>query len=109
ALLGHAGGLACLEEDDSTRVLEERRHVGRDEILARAEADDHPAGARDPRGDDLPGILRRDERERGGALELREHRERGLVERAAPRELVLEKMHRDLGVRLARELVSLRD
>src|SRR5206468_3670350 len=70
---------------------------------------DHTAGVRDPCRHDLPGILRRDESERGRALEPRKHGERCLIERAALRELILEEMHRDLGIGLAGKAMAFRD
>ena len=90
-------------------MFEQRWHVRGDEILALAKPDDDPAGAGDPGGDDLPGILRRDERQRGGAVEQRQHRQRGRIQRLALRELFLQQMDRDLGVGLAGEAMPLRD
>ena len=76
--------LALLEEDHLARVLEDRRDVGGEEALALAEADDERRGVL--RGDDLAGPLLGDDRDRVGALHLRERRaHRGLRGRARRR------------------------
>src|SRR6266550_614076 len=101
--------LAVIEEAHPAGVFEKRGRVRGEEVLAIAVADQDSPGVGDPCRHDLPGVLRRDERERGRALEPRKHGKRGFVERAALRELVLEKMHRDLGVGLAGEAMPLGD
>ena len=108
-VLRHDRHLAVIEEAHPARVLEERRDIRRDEVLALAVADDDAAGVRDPCGDDLPRVADRDERERGRALEARQDRERGVLETPAGLQLLLEEVDGDLGVGLARKAMAARD
>ena len=100
ALLRHHREVSRLEERHVARVLEQRGHVGGDEVLGLPVADDDAAGVADARCHDRAGMRRGDEDQRGGAVEAREHRERGVLERFPGLELVLEQVHDDLGVGL---------
>src|SRR5438094_10326139 len=88
SVLGDDRDLTVVEEAHAPGVLEDRGRVRGEEVLAVAVADEHATGVGDARGDDLPGVLRRDERERRRAFKPRQHGERGLLEGAALRELL---------------------
>ncbi len=103
---GHDRQVSRLEEAHLAGVLEQRGHVRRDEVLALPVTDDHATGVADARGDDGPRVGGRDEHERGGTFEPREHRERCVLERLSLLQLVLEQVDHDLGVGLRLERVT---
>jgi hypothetical protein len=104
ALARHHGHLAVVQEDHVARVGEQGGHVGRDEELVVAEADDErrPVAHRD----DLPRIVGGDEDEREEAAQRFERAAHGALEPVAAH-LALDEVRHDLGVRLGDEPVSL--
>ena len=102
----HDREISGLEKAHLTGVLEERGHVGRDEVLLLPVPHDHSTGIADARRDDGSRIGRRDERQRRGTLQAREDRKRSVLERETPLELVLEQVNDHLGVGLRRERVA---
>ena len=70
--------LLVAEEHDVARVAEDRRNVGRDEKLSVAEADDNRRSVAD--GDDLLGIVSRDEHEREQAPHQQQRPSHGVLE-----------------------------
>ena len=80
---GELGDLAVLEEDHAAGVLEHRRDVGRDEVLAVAEAEDDRRGALG--GHQPVGLALGQDDDRERALELRDGAARGLGQAEALR------------------------
>ena len=75
-LAAHVGDVAFFEIDDAARDRQQRRGVGREEVIAVADADDQRAAR--PRADDAARLARRDHGDRVGAVKLGDRR-------AAPR------------------------
>ena len=96
--------LLVAEEDDVARVAEDRRDVGGDEELAVAEADDDRRAVAD--GDDLLGIVGRDQHQREQAAHQQQRPAHGVLE-AVVLHLALDEVRDDLGVGLGDERVAL--
>ena len=96
--------LLVAEEDDVAGVAEDRRDVGGDEELAVAEADDDRRAVAD--GDDLLGIVGRDQHEREQAAHQQQRAPHGVLEPVVLH-LALDEVRDDLGVGLGDELVAL--
>jgi hypothetical protein len=110
---GHAVGthhrhLAVIEEGERARVLQQRGHVGGDEVLALTVSDDDPAGVGDARGDDGARIGRRHEHHGGGSLDTVDRGARGVGEGGAAPQAVLDEVDDDLRIGLAAEAMPVR-
>ena len=105
AVAADLGDVALLEEDEVPRHGQQCRHVGGDEVLVLAEADDHRAAL--ARHHDAVGVVLRHDCERVGALELRDGGAHGLEEVARHLEVVVDAVRDHLGVGLGGELVAL--
>ncbi len=66
-LAAHVGDVALFEVDDATRDRQQRRRIGREKVIAVAQADHQRASC--PRADHAAGLARRDHGDRVGAVE----------------------------------------
>ena len=96
--------LLVAEEHHVAGVAEDRRDVRGDEELAVAEADDDRRSVAD--GDDLLGIVGRNQHEREQAAHQQQRAAHGVLE-AVVLHLALDEVRDDFGVRLGDELVAL--
>ena len=104
ALPADAGDVALLEDDERTRHGQERRDVGRDEVLLLAEADqERAAGAREH---DAVRVLAPHHRERIGAAQFGDGLLHGLEQVAAPGQVIMNAVRDDLGIGVRGELVA---
>ncbi len=105
-LAAHLGDIAFLEEQEPARHGQERGHVGGDEILIDAEADDDRAAL--ARKDDAFRILLADDRERIRAFEFGDGLAHGGEQRIRRRQVLVDAVGNDLGVGVRAEFVALR-
>jgi len=101
AVLREDGHLAIVQVHHVARVLENRRHVAGDVVLAFTQSDEQRTSL--ARRDDLLGIVGRDHRDAVGALHEGEGVDHRLFEIAV--EGCLDEMREDFGVRLRDERV----
>ena len=104
AVAADLADVAFLEEDEAARHRQQRRHVGGDEVLAVAQADDDRAAL--ARKDDALGVLLRDHGERIRAFELGDGRADRLEQVAGLLQVVVNAVRDHFGVGLGRELVA---
>ena len=104
AAAGDDRHLFIAQEHDVAGVVEDRRDVGRDEELAVAETDHDRRSVAN--GDDLFGIVRRDEHQRKQAPHQQQRPPHGVFE-AVVFHLPFDEVCHDFGVGLGDELVSL--
>ena len=96
-------GSGTIEEDDVARVAQDRRNIRRDEELALAEPDDDRRAVAD--GDDLVGVVGRDDDEREQAAELEQGAADGRLEAVVPH-LALDQVRDHLRVGLGDEAMA---
>ena len=106
------GQVAVGQEEQVARVIEDRRHVGGDEVLVLAQADDRRRAI--ARGHDLVGLIHGNHRQREDARQLLHRPADGFFQRYRPavaggEVMLLDQVGDDLGVGLGGELVPFFD
>ncbi len=106
AFAGHFGDVAFVEVDHAPRGREHRRHVGGDEVLAFAQADEQRTA--DAGADEDVGRVERDDRDGVRADKLAHGTLHGLEQTAARGVMAVHEVRDDLGIGLRLEDVAVR-